>query len=159
MRTGLKSVYLQSQFGLKSVFFQVREGLRSANHNRQNGSQQRHGTIKHEDIRIKHHTERYRHEGPKIFDNIITTDDFHLTLSAIDSRKPGDYSDTLIFPYGIQEYPHLPTMLKLLHAIPDGCTSHAGRISTDASPGKQPRTRVTTIAYCGFSSASVTGGC
>lgn len=53
-------------------------------------------------------------EGPRIFDSVKTTDDFYLALAAVDSRRLGDRSDTLIFLDEIQEYPHLLTMLKFL---------------------------------------------
>ncbi len=53
-------------------------------------------------------------EGPRIFDSVKTTDDFYLALAAVDSRRLGDRSDTLVFLDEIQEYPHLLTMLKFL---------------------------------------------
>lgn len=53
-------------------------------------------------------------EGDRLFDNIKTTTDFYLALSAFTSKELGDISDTLIFLDEIQEYPELLTMLKFL---------------------------------------------
>ena len=53
-------------------------------------------------------------EGDRIFENVRTTDDFYIALSAFTSKELGDSNDTLIFLDEIQEYPELLTMLKFL---------------------------------------------
>ena len=53
-------------------------------------------------------------ESNRIFDNIRTTDDFYLALSAFTSKELGNSKDTLIFLDEIQEYPDLLTMIKFL---------------------------------------------
>ncbi|MDE6272333.1 MAG: AAA family ATPase [Muribaculaceae bacterium] len=53
-------------------------------------------------------------EGARLFENIHTTDDFYMALSAFTSKEMGSPDDTLIFLDEIQEYPHLLTMLKFL---------------------------------------------
>lgn len=53
-------------------------------------------------------------EGPRLFDNIHTTEDFYLALAAFSSKQLGDFSDTLIFLDEIQEYPQLLTLIKFL---------------------------------------------
>lgn len=50
----------------------------------------------------------------RIFDNVKTTDDFYLALSAFTAKKLGDANDTIIFLDEIQEYPNLLTLLKFL---------------------------------------------
>ena len=54
-------------------------------------------------------------DGPKIFANVHTTDDFYFQLSIIAGGQLGDKSDTLVFLDEIQSYPHLLTMLKFLN--------------------------------------------
>lgn len=53
-------------------------------------------------------------EGPQVFKNVHTVDDFYFALATYSSEPLGDFSDTLIFLDEIQEYPHLLTMLKFL---------------------------------------------
>lgn len=53
-------------------------------------------------------------ENNRIFENVKTTDDFYLALSAFTSKPLGNFDDTLIFLDEIQEYPKLLTMLKFL---------------------------------------------
>jgi len=53
-------------------------------------------------------------DGPKVFADVKTTDDFYFALGIIAGDKLGDASDTLIFLDEIQKYPHLLTMLKFL---------------------------------------------
>lgn len=53
-------------------------------------------------------------EGSKIFQNVRSTDDFYLALSAYSGISLGNISDTLVFLDEIQEYPHLLTLLKFL---------------------------------------------
>lgn len=55
-------------------------------------------------------------ESSRLFDNIRTTEDFYIALSAFTSDPLGNAEDTLIFLDEIQEYPHLLTMLKFLRA-------------------------------------------
>ncbi len=55
-------------------------------------------------------------EGDKLFENVRTTDDFYLQVSALYGNNLGDVSDTMIFLDEIQVYPHLLTMLKPLKA-------------------------------------------
>ncbi|MDE7154408.1 MAG: AAA family ATPase [Muribaculaceae bacterium] len=54
------------------------------------------------------------YEGDRLFENVRTTDDFYLALSAFTSKYLGDRTDTLIFLDEIQVYPNLLTMLKFL---------------------------------------------
>lgn len=53
-------------------------------------------------------------DGPKIFANVKTTDDFYFALGIVAGERLGDASDTLVFLDEIQKYPHLLTMLKFL---------------------------------------------
>lgn len=53
-------------------------------------------------------------EGDRLFENVRTTDDFYIALSAFTSKILGDRKDTLIFLDEIQVYPRLLTMLKFL---------------------------------------------
>lgn len=53
-------------------------------------------------------------DGPKIFGNVKTPDDFYFALGVVAGNQLGDASDTLIFLDEIQKYPHLLTMLKFL---------------------------------------------
>lgn len=53
-------------------------------------------------------------EGPRLFDNVRTTDDFYMALAAFTSKQLGNFSDTLIFLDEIQEYPQLFTLIKFL---------------------------------------------
>ncbi|MDE6716192.1 MAG: AAA family ATPase [Muribaculaceae bacterium] len=53
-------------------------------------------------------------DGNRIFDNVKTTDDFYLALSAFTSKKLGSARDTIIFLDEIQQYPNLLTLLKFL---------------------------------------------
>ena len=53
-------------------------------------------------------------EGPRLFENIHSTDDFYMALAAYTSEQLGDFSDTLIFLDEIQEYPALLTLIKFL---------------------------------------------
>jgi len=52
--------------------------------------------------------------GPEVFANVRTPDDFYFALGIIAGDKLGDATDTLIFLDEIQKYPHLLTMLKFL---------------------------------------------
>ena len=54
-------------------------------------------------------------EGPKVFANVRSTEDFYLQLGIIAGGQLGDKSDTLVFLDEIQSYPHLLTMLKFLN--------------------------------------------
>lgn len=51
-------------------------------------------------------------EGPQLFKNIHTTEDFYLRLSAIAGAQLGNYADTLVFLDEIQHYPQYLTLLK-----------------------------------------------
>ncbi len=53
-------------------------------------------------------------DGPKIFANVKTTDEFYFALGIVAGDKVGNASDTLVFLDEIQKYPHLLTMLKFL---------------------------------------------
>lgn len=55
-------------------------------------------------------------EGPRIFQNVRTTDDFYLSLSSIAGDRMGNNKDTLVFLDEIQKYPHLLTLIKFLKA-------------------------------------------
>ena len=52
--------------------------------------------------------------GERLFENVLTTKDFYLKLSAIAGDKMGSKEDTLIFLDEIQAYPELLTLLKFL---------------------------------------------
>lgn len=51
-------------------------------------------------------------EGPQLFKNIHSTEEFYLRLSAIAGKQLGNYADTLIFLDEIQHYPQYLTLLK-----------------------------------------------
>ena len=51
-------------------------------------------------------------EGPQLFKNIHTTEEFYLRLSAVAGAELGSYADTLIFLDEIQHYPQYLTLLK-----------------------------------------------
>ena len=51
-------------------------------------------------------------EGPQLFKNIHTTEEFYLRLSAVVGTRLGTYADTLIFLDEIQHYPQYLTLLK-----------------------------------------------
>ena len=53
-------------------------------------------------------------EGPKLFENVNTTEDFYFTLSTVAGDKMIDKKHTLIFLDEIQEYPQFITLLKFL---------------------------------------------
>lgn len=53
-------------------------------------------------------------EGPRLFENIRTVDDFYLQVSMIAGNRMGSHDDTLIFLDEIQFYPQLLTLLKFL---------------------------------------------
>lgn len=53
-------------------------------------------------------------EGPKLFKNIHSLEEFYITLSSIHGKDLGDFSDTLIFLDEIQHYPQYLTLLKFL---------------------------------------------
>lgn len=53
-------------------------------------------------------------EGPQVFKNVHTTDDFYFALATYSNSPLGNSNDTLVFLDEIQEYPHLLTMLKFL---------------------------------------------
>lgn len=53
-------------------------------------------------------------EGPKIFANVRTTEDFYLQLSTIAGSKMRNKEDTIVFLDEIQQYPTLLTLLKFL---------------------------------------------
>ena len=53
-------------------------------------------------------------EGPRLFENVRTTDDFYLQVSMLAGEKMGSREDTLIFLDEIQHYPQLLTLLKFL---------------------------------------------
>lgn len=52
--------------------------------------------------------------GPKIFSEARTTEDFYFRLAAVAGKKLKTKTDTLIFLDEIQAYPHLLTLLKFL---------------------------------------------
>lgn len=56
------------------------------------------------------------YEGPRLFDNIKTTDDFYFALSVVAGEKLGTAQNTLVFLDEIQQYPQLLTLLKFLSA-------------------------------------------
>ena len=51
-------------------------------------------------------------EGPQLFKNIHSVDDFYFALSSVAGTQLHDYSDTLIFLDEIQHYPQYLTLLK-----------------------------------------------
>lgn len=51
-------------------------------------------------------------EGPKLFRNIHTAEDFYFALSAVAGTELNDYQDTLVFLDEIQHYPQYLTLLK-----------------------------------------------
>lgn len=53
-------------------------------------------------------------EGPQLFKNIHTPEEFYFTLSSVHGKILGDFSDTLIFLDEIQQYPQYLTLLKFL---------------------------------------------
>ena len=53
-------------------------------------------------------------EGPQLFKNIHTLEEFYFILSSVHGKKLGDFSDTLIFLDEIQQYPQYLTLLKFL---------------------------------------------
>lgn len=52
--------------------------------------------------------------GPKLYQNVNTVDDFYLVLGSVVGNKIGDRENTLIFLDEIQKYPQFLTMLKFL---------------------------------------------
>lgn len=52
--------------------------------------------------------------GPRLFEQVRTVQDFYFQVSTIAGDKMGDKENTLIFLDEIQAYPHLLTMLKFL---------------------------------------------
>lgn len=54
------------------------------------------------------------YDGPRLFENVRSTEDFYLTVGAIDGARLGSYDDTIIFLDEIQKYPHMLTLLKFL---------------------------------------------
>lgn len=54
------------------------------------------------------------YEGPKLFANVHTIEDFYLQLSTFAGDKMGDKANTLVFLDEIQQYPVLLTLLKFL---------------------------------------------
>lgn len=53
-------------------------------------------------------------EGPQVFKNIHTTEDFYLSLSMVMGKKLDNAENTLVFIDEIQHYPQYLTMLKFL---------------------------------------------
>lgn len=53
-------------------------------------------------------------EGPRLFENVHTLEEFYLTLGSVYGTSLGDFSDTLIFLDEIQQYPQYLTLLKFL---------------------------------------------
>jgi len=53
-------------------------------------------------------------EGPQLFSNVKTTEDFYLQVSMLAGDKLKEKENTLIFIDEIQAYPHLFTLLKFL---------------------------------------------
>ena len=53
-------------------------------------------------------------EGPQLFKNLHTVEDFYLTLSSVAGDKLEDYDNTLVFLDEIQHYPQYLTLLKFL---------------------------------------------
>ena len=54
------------------------------------------------------------YEGPKLFANVHTIEDFYLQLSTFEGDKMGNKTNTLVFLDEIQQYPVLLTLLKFL---------------------------------------------
>ena len=54
------------------------------------------------------------YEGPKLFANVHTIEDFYLQLSTFAGDKMGNKTNTLVFLDEIQQYPVLLTLLKFL---------------------------------------------
>lgn len=54
------------------------------------------------------------YDGQRLFENVRSTEDFYLTVAAINGPGLGSYDDTIIFLDEIQKYPHLLTLLKFL---------------------------------------------
>ena len=54
------------------------------------------------------------YEGPKLFANVHTIEDFYLQLSTFAGDKMGNKTNTLVFLDEIQQYPALVTLLKFL---------------------------------------------
>ena len=54
------------------------------------------------------------YEGPKLFANVHTIEDFYLQLSTFAGDKMGNKTNTLVFLDEIQQYPALLTLLKFL---------------------------------------------
>ena len=54
------------------------------------------------------------YEGPKLFANVHTIEDFYLQLSTFAGDKMGNKANTLVFLDEIQQYPVLLTLLKFL---------------------------------------------
>ena len=52
--------------------------------------------------------------GPRLFEQVRTVQDFYFQVSTIAGDKMGDKENTLVFLDEIQAYPHLLTMLKFL---------------------------------------------
>lgn len=52
--------------------------------------------------------------GPKLYQNVNTVDDFYFVLSSVVGNKIGNRSNTLVFIDEIQKYPQFLTMLKFL---------------------------------------------
>ncbi|MDE6523739.1 MAG: ATP-binding protein [Muribaculaceae bacterium] len=53
-------------------------------------------------------------EGPQLFKNIHTLEEFYFILSSVHGKELGDFSDTLIFLDEIQQYHQYLTLLKFL---------------------------------------------
>lgn len=53
-------------------------------------------------------------EGPQLFKNVHSTDEFYLALSSVGGEKLRDYHNTLVFIDEIQNYPQYITLLKFL---------------------------------------------
>lgn len=54
------------------------------------------------------------YDGPRLFENVRSTEDFYLTVGSLDGAKLGNYDNTIIFLDEIQRYPHLLTLFKFL---------------------------------------------
>lgn len=137
---GLKSVYFSCNFGLKSVFLQVKFGLKSVNMLYRKIEKVIYEHLVSDDNRVlivsgarqigKSYIIRvvgqkiYRnfveinliedYEGPRIFADVKTTDDFYFALGIAAGNELGSESDTLVFLDEIQQYPNLLTLLKFL---------------------------------------------
>ena len=53
-------------------------------------------------------------EGPQLFKNLHTAEDFYFTLSSVAGNELHDYQNTLVFLDEIQHYPQYLTLLKFL---------------------------------------------